>query len=726
MPLFLLVIAVTSPMPISIVTTDDALSLFANPAGLGNNNALEFNYLYNFQPGSFFNNSTFLVAIGQLAGFVEPLPLRYGVGWGGRKGPFLGGVRIVADTTVNCDLGVIIRPEKRLSLGGIWQSVNHKWGRPGIGMGLRPIGPRLTIYGETYINPVQYLLGFQTQPVRGIELNGRVQVDKNPSFSFGINAGLGNIGFGVTGCSSPSEVAGSFRISSKPQPALIPLPKQYLKLKISEPIVEQKPGLSLTGMSKATTGYALLNIIKKAADNDNIRGLLIKLENEAFDFSFAGELRAALIDFRSRNKKVIVYAQSLGMVGYYISSAADWIVLNPMGDLIIPGFSIQSKFFKGILDKLNLKVSVNRHGKYKSAVEVFTQDSMSAENREQLMSLLEGLYKEFLGTVSVSRNLTNAELEEFINKGFFRAEFAKQNRLVDTLLYEDQLDSLVKIYFPGLRLVDEKQFISQQISDKQWGQLPEIAVIYILGNIIPGESSTDFLTGEYRTGAKTICRVLKEAASKKQIKGIVIRINSPGGDAVASELIWREISKIRGKKPVVVSMGEMAASGGYFVACNADRIFAQPSTITGSIGVFSLKLITEGLYNKLGIRRQIIKKGEHADALTDYRELTPEEDSILQEQIDWFYQHFVHRVAQGRNMSSEQVDSIAQGRIWLGIDAKQIGLVDSLGGLMPAIEYCRQMAKLGNDYQLVFYPKHRTGLGALIKGTKLLWEILVK
>lgn len=722
-----IIIAVTSPMPLSLATTDDALSVMANPAGLGGNRGWQFYYLYNYQPKEFISNSTFLIALGPLAGFVEPKPLRYGLALGCKREWFSVGGHIITDTIVNCGLGLMIRPNKWLSVGGVWDGINQNGGRPGLGVALRPIGPKITFFSETFIHPLQYFAGFHFQPVMGVQLDSRVQIDQVPNFALGFNVGFGNLGLGVTGVSYPREVASWIRFTSDPRPALVPVPKQYLELKISEPIVELKPGLNLTGLSKARTCYAVLELIKKAAQRENIKGLLIKLENEEMDFSFAGELRRRILDFRLHNKKVILYAQNLGMIGFYIASAADLIVLNPMGNLIIPGISLYSTFIKGVLDKLDLKVGVYRHGKYKSAVEVFTEDSMSAENQEQLMAVVENTFNEFLLAVSSGRNLPTEKMEGFINKGFFRAEIAKQLRLIDTLLYEDQLDSLVSTYFSRCRSVDEKKFIRLHHSSTQWQQIPQIAVIYILGRIVSGESGTNFLTGEFYTGAKTVCRAIREAARKKQIKGIILRVNSPGGDGVASELIWREITKVKGKKPVVVTMGRVAASGGYYVSCNADQIFALPNTITGSIGVFSLRFITEGLYNKVGIKRQIIKKGEHADILSDYRAATFEEDSIFQNEIDWFYQHFVQRVAQGRNMNSEQVDSIAQGRIWTGIDAHRIGLVDSLGGFIEAVDYCRRMAKVGEEYELVFYPEPRTGIAALIdRGIELIWERLVK
>jgi len=711
-----LILGITPQLPIAIATTDDGLAVFANPSGLGMNRGLEFYYLYNFQPRTFLNNNSFLLSSGPIGFFIEPEPLRYGLALGMRQEQFLGGIRFVRDTVVHWDLGAMVRPGNWLSLGGVWQGFNHQWGRVGIGAGFRPFGSRLTCFAETYLNPVQPFVGFQAEPIPGLEFAGRVRIGGAERIQFvaGVTVSLGRLGLVICGLPEPAEMAGLVRISQEFRHSLLPAPRALLEINLSEPVLDQKPGFSLMGLPRVRTTYSLLTVLKKAEEEPAVKGIILKLKNEDMSFAQAQELRMALTDLRQRGKQVWVYAQDLGMIGYYLASGADRVILHPMGDVVIPGVALQSAFLKGALEKLGLKVTVHRHGRYKSAVEAFTEDSMSAENKEQLQALVDGYYEEFIRAASQGRGLSGERMESLVGQAFFRAEMAKSASLIDTFLFEDELDSVFKMAFRCVQKIEEKQLAKKRDFNYRWAEPAQVAVIYITGSIVQGESKTDFITGEQQAGSKTLCRAISDASRQKKVKGILLRVDSPGGDGIAADAIWREVELVRRKKPVVVSMAGLAASGGYYVACNANRIFALPGTITGSIGVFSLRLITEGLYNKLGIRRQVVKRGEHADALTDVRELTPVEDSILQDQIDWFYQQFVSKVAAGRNLSFEQVDSVAQGRVWLGSDARQLGLVDSLAGFIDAIESLREKAGLGKDYQVIFYPRPGTGLGTLL------------
>lgn len=708
--------SITPQLPLSIATTDDGLAVFANPAGLGKGRGLEFYYLYNFQSQAFLNNNSFVLSNGPIGGFIEPRPLRYGVALGIGQDGFFGGIRYVRDSVVHWDLGAMVRPKKWLSIGGLWQGVNRDFGRVGLGAGVRPFGPRLTVFAESYLNPFQPFFGFQAEPVSGVDIAARLRLggEDKINFALGVNLSLGRFGLGFSGVPRPAELGGIVRLSQEFRHQVFTGGRRYLEINLQEPVVEEKPGFSLLGLRRARTTYSLLRLLQKAEKEPGVKAVVLKVKNEDIGLAQAQELRSAIINLKKRNKQVWVYAQDLGMVGYLFAAAADRVVLHPLGSVIIPGVSAQATFLKGALEKLGLKVEAHRHGKYKSAVEAFTEDSMSAENREQLQALVDGIYEEFLLAISESRNLSSEQVESLIGQGLFRAEQAKASGLIDTFLYEDELDSMVKRDFRGWGRLGEKGLANKRDFSYHWDEPAGIAVIYVNGSIVQGESGTDFLTGERRAGSETVCRAIKEAGKDKRTKGIVLRVDSPGGDGVASDAIWREVNLIREKKPVVVSMGGLAASGGYYVACNGSKIFALPGTITGSIGVFSLRLITEGLYNKLGIRRQVVKKGERADAFGDTRELTPAEDSMFQEQIDWFYQEFVKKVAKGRNLTYEQVDSVAQGRIWLARDAKGLGLIDSLAGFMEAIEHCRERAGLKGDYQLRFYPQARMGIGSLL------------
>ncbi|MGQ9708423.1 MAG: signal peptide peptidase SppA [bacterium] len=712
----MLVLGITPQLPISIATTDDGLAVLANPSGLGMRRGLEFYYLYNFQHQEFLNNNSFLLSCGPLGFFIEPKPLRYGLALGVKQEQFLGGVRLVRDSIIRWDLGTMVRPWPWFSIGGMWQGFNRSLGRVGIGAGVRPFGSRLTFFAESYFNPVQPFVGFQAEPIPGVEFAGRMKIErtKQVNFAAGVSISLGRIGLGFCGVPSPAELAGVVRISQEFRRSVFPGVKRYLEINLSEPVLDQRPGFSLMGLRRARTTYSLLEVLRKAEEEPSVKGIILKLGNENMSFAQAQEFRSALLKLRQEGKRVWVYAQNLGMVGYYLASGADQIILHPMGDVVIPGVTLRSTFLKGALEKLGLKAEAHRRGRYKSAVEVFTEDSMSTENEEQLQALVDGWYDEFIKATGEGRGLSAEEMESLIGQAFFRAEPAKTTGLIDTFLFEDELDSLVKREFRDARKISEKVLTGKRDFNYNWVEPEKLAVIYITGNIVLGESGTDFLTGEQRAGSKTLSRAIRDAGNAKKVKGILVRVDSPGGDGIAADAIWREVELVKKKKPVVVSMGGLAASGGYYVSCNATRIFALPGTITGSIGVFSLRLITEGLYNKLGIRRRVVKRGEHADALSDFRELTAVEDSILQDQIDWFYEQFISKVARGRNLTLEWVDSVAQGRVWLGRDARQLGLVDSLGGFIEAIEFCREKAGLRKDFEVISYPQPRRGIGAFL------------
>jgi protease IV len=397
------------------------------------------------------------------------------------------------------------------------------------------------------------------------------------------------------------------------------------------------------------------------------------------------------------------------MLDYYLASAADRIVSHPLGGVTIPGVAAQPLFLKGTLEKLGLVFDARRHGKYKSAVEMFTMDSLSDPNREQISAYVDALYEELLAGIGAGRGKSRAEVESLVNRAYFNSEQAKAAGLLDTCVYDDQLDSLFKVAFKGLRRQTEKDFLDSRVASEDWRGKPAVAIIYAVGSIAGGDSRTDFLSGEPTMGARTMVSAIRAARKDKNVKAIVLRIDSPGGDGFASDLIWRELELARQKKPVIASMGAIAGSGGYYIACNATRVFADATTLTGSIGVFDAKIVTEGLYNKLGARRQVVKRGEHADAQSDFRALTQEEDSMMQEQIDYFYRQFVQKVADGRHLTFEKVDSVGQGRIWAGIDGKKVGIVDELGGFLDAVEYAKKAAKL-KDCDFEFYPSPKSGM----------------
>jgi protease-4 len=712
----LLALAVTPQMPLSLAGTDDALAVFGNPAGLAVRPGSEFYAMYNFRPVSwseFFYNTTLVAKAGPLAAYWEPEPSRYGIALGmGDKGVY-SGIRFRHDSLSRWDLAVMARPLEQVSLGATWDDLNHDWGRVALAAAVRPIGNRLTLFGETYlVTPLRPTAGFEAEPLDGLKLGLKAIFNEQPNdvrFVAGVSLGLGKAGIGAVGTDDPREIGGYLRFGSPARRTMAPNGKRYMEIRLAEEIVDRKPGFSLSSRS-VRTSWQLLDLIARAGENKSIRALLLRIDGMSASFAQAQELRQAIAAFRAQGKKVIVYAPSLGMTSFYVASVADRIWTHPLGDIAIPGMSMGTIFLKGTLEKLGIEFDGTRHGKYKSAIETFTEDSLTAPNREQLEAYLDAPYGEFLDAAAAGRHVSRESMEALVNIGFFNTEEAKLNGLVDATCYHDQLDSLLKKELKGLAKVSEKGYEDDRVASEDWTPKPAIAIIYATGSIATGESRTDFLTGTMTMGAQTMVRAIRQARNDKRVKAVVLRIDSPGGDGFASDMIWRELELCRQKKPVIASMAGVAGSGGYYIACNATRVFALPTTLTGSIGVFNFKLVTEGLYNKLGMKRQTVKRGEHADAMSDMRAMTPEEDSVMQAQVDYFYRQFVQKVAAGRKLTFGQVDSIGQGRIWSGADAKRIGIVDTLGGFLDAVGYAKQVAKL-KDCDYVILPAPSSGFG---------------
>ncbi len=422
------------------------------------------------------------------------------------------------------------------------------------------------------------------------------------------------------------------------------------------------------------------------------------------------EVREALERFRSAGKKIIAYNVNLGKQAYYLSSVADTVILNPMGTVEINGFSSQQLFYTGALEKFGIGVQVIRVGKYKSAVEPFVLKKLSQENRQQTQALLSDLWGEFVTTVGKSRKITPGQLQAIADsQGEFTASEARTKRLVDKVAYLDEVVADLKQLtgsseedksFRQIRLntyakVEDKDFKKRTSKNK-------IALVYAEGEIVNGQGSGQ------QVGGDRLARQLRQLRQDEDIKAVVLRINSPGGSVTASEEIQREVRLSRDKKPVIVSMGDYAASGGYWIATGANHIFAEPNTITGSIGVFGLQFNVQKLANSNGLTWDVVKTGRYADRTTISRPKTPQELAIAQKWVNQIYDQFLNKVAESRKLPKQKVAQIAQGRVWSGQDAKALGLVDEIGGIDDAIEYAAEQAKLGENWEVEEYPKVRS------------------
>jgi protease IV len=491
-----------------------------------------------------------------------------------------------------------------------------------------------------------------------------------------------------------------------------------LKLNTNYAIPEQTQsgvpaGLGLLGFD-GNQGIGLNDIlanIKHAETDEKIKGIYIELGMNANSYATLQEIRDALEDFKKNSGKfVIAYGEVVSQSSYYLGSVADKVYLNPVGALDFKGLSAQLSFYKGTLDKLGVKTQIFYDGKFKSATEPYRMEKMSDENRLQLEVFLNGLFDENLKEINGDRNLS-VEKYKMIADSLLAMypSSAKAVGLVDDLKYYDEVAAEVKQRC-GLGADDALKFISMQEYSSAFTKKSteetdgKIAIVYADGTIIDGEGENGYL------GSKNFTEMMEAVRKDDAIKVVVLRVNSPGGSAIASDVMWREIEITKKMKPVVVSMGDYAASGGYMISCNANKIYAQPNTLTGSIGVFLIVPEISGfMNNKIGITFDTVNTSAHSDFPSITREFSEYEKTLLQNGVDSTYMRFKQMVANGRNMSVEQVEAIAQGRIWTGVTAKEIGLVDALGGIDEAIVGAKDLVGL-KSYSIVEFPEQKASI----------------
>lgn len=428
------------------------------------------------------------------------------------------------------------------------------------------------------------------------------------------------------------------------------------------------------------------------------------------------EIREALIDFKTSKKKIIAYSEVYTQGAYYLASVADKIYINPEGALEFKGLSSQMPFFKGALDKLGVEMQIVRVGSYKSAVEPFIDTKMSDKNREQVTAYVSGLYTTFLNDISKSRNISKDSLFQIANEyKIQQPKDAEKYKMVDGLRYKDEiLDELKSLSgtskSKNITTISINDYAKNVIMGSKGNtNRTKVAVIYANGDIMGGEGSND------QIGSERISRAIRKARTDTSIKAIVLRVNSPGGSALASDVIWREVVLTKKVKPVIASFGNVAASGGYYIACAADSIFVQPNTITGSIGVFGMIPNLQKLLNThLGVTFDGVKTGQYADIMSTNRPMTAGERLIIQNSVNHVYDSFITRVADGRKKSKTYIDSIAGGRVWVGTDAVKIGLADRTGSFEDAIKAAAKKAKI-TDYRIVEYPEMIDPIKALLE-----------
>lgn len=457
---------------------------------------------------------------------------------------------------------------------------------------------------------------------------------------------------------------------------------------------------------EAPIGFTeVLNAIEAAKNDTKIKGITLVNSSNSLGLAQSKALRDKLIDFKKSGKFVVSYANYFTQREYYINSVADTIYVNPVGEIDFKGLASEVMFFKDIQEKTGIKMEVIRHGKYKSAVEPFLSSEMSPENREQIFALLNSAWETIAKDISDSRKIPLDSVNQIAHNLSARTpEMALSKKLVDKIGYEDEFHLGIK---KALQVEKDEDYNKISISDyaknqtlslSGSGSKNKIAIIYAQGEILGGEGDVNII------GEGAMRNALEEARKNDKIKAVVLRIDSPGGSALTSELIWREIELTKKTKPVVVSMGNLAASGGYYIACNANKIIAEPSTITGSIGVFGVLPNMTEFSKKIGINTSQVKTHDNAMGYSPFQPIDEKFKSVTTESVEKIYTTFVNRVASGRKMTFEQVDAIAQGRIWTGTEALKIGLVDQLGSLDTAIAEAAKLAKL-KEYKTENFPE---------------------
>ncbi len=642
-----------------------------------------------------------------------------------------GGIEILDPTETDEDLsvdymvGAMVRPFRYVSLGVVGRSlagagINGESTNRSLDLGLavRPLWfapERLTLaadyrFVEDDENPaVRFTV--QASVIDGVGLFGTADLDGN--FGAGLVIDLLRCGTGgYTSFDTDLENEGMVlmaRASLQNRPGLSVRRERTAVIVLGAAVDDtDRPGRGLFG--RRLTMRDVERAIRRAERDERIDSLLIKIEPVELNITRVQELREAIAEFKRAGKKVIFHLESATNMNYYLASIGDAIYISPAGSLMVTGPRVEALFFGGTLEMIGVQAEANRAGKYKSAVEALTREEPSHPYLEVMNSLADEYADQMFSAIADGRGLARDQVEVLVDQGIMQPARAEEAGLVDGVLHYDEIDKkLAHLLDHPPRLM--RDYLNESWFSDRWGNPPLVAVVHATGGIgyggrpIPGNMD-----------AREIADTLRELGKSPSVDAVVLRVDSPGGSGLASDLIWREVFKLRKRKPVIVSMGSVAASGGYYIACPADWIVADPATITGSIGVFALLIDASELYARLGVSREVTGRGKLSDMYTSFRGRTPEERDLLQAMVDEFYKGFVTRVAQGRKMDRKKVEAVAQGRVWTGRQARQNGLVDELGGLSRAIELAAERIGLGPDepVRVIHLPRQRINLWGIL------------
>ena len=457
------------------------------------------------------------------------------------------------------------------------------------------------------------------------------------------------------------------------------------------------------------TVRSVTDALRKARVDSRVSSVVIRPTSTAALWAKVQEVRDAILEFKQSDKPIVAFLEYGGDQAYYLASACDKVFLLPTASLDLTGIASYELFLRGTLDKIGAYPDALHIGEYKTASNTFTEKTFTPEHREMAESLNTDLYEQLVRGVADGRQKSEDEVRALIDHGPYLPEDAVRVGLIDDLAYEDELDDKVDLGREQIRVLRQRDYRGISPASLGLGTGQRIAVVYAVGIIMSGESTNDSAAGQ-TIGSDTLVRYLRRVRADNSVKAIVLRIDSPGGSAIASDVIWREIMLTRETKPVIASMSDVAASGGYYIAAPAHAIVAQPSTLTGSIGVVMMKYVLDGTLDKLGVNVEGVSQGRYAQMYSPVRPFTPEERARVEQLMQATYDAFVEKAAAGRNTTPEQIDAVGQGRVWTGKQAKQLGLVDELGGLDRALALAKQRAGIPQDQEveLVVYPPKRS------------------
>lgn len=707
-------------------------ALWANPAGLARHHADGMQFMGDYRDGKWLKSKGLLVyrrGIGlahrSIAQPFDSTVKEWVVGVGlqlGSSFEFGSSYRWITagpsifDGRKLWSIGIMRRPGGPFSWGVVLGNLNRSWVNGNrtetevqYSVGYRPLGDKLTLSADALLSTktrfknAEFIYSAEFTPRAGLYLNGFI--DSHRNVELGLRVNLLRSFFGSrSGFNRKGDHRGTTLFAgttSLRQPSLIPEPPRRLVLPLSH-FGDENPVRPVFGRSTAPF-VELILAMYRAAKDQSVGEVLLSADRFGFSFGQAQEIRQAIVQLRNAGKRVVFYDAAPGNLSYCVGTAADQVIIPPVCQLNLVGLRAELTFYAGTMEKLGIRADMVRIGDYKTAAEPFTRTAASDENKEQVNRLLDNLYSQLVKGIATGRRISTDSVTALINRGPFTSEEAKQFGLVDGLFYYADLARQLE---ESKSSIGYTAYVRDSLTTGSWQLPPTLALVIADGEIVGRYDSGSPLDSDEKISAATMTRAFDQARRNRNVRGIVFRIDSPGGDALASDAIHHAASAAAKSRAVVVSMGGVAASGGYYIAMPARRLFADPATITGSIGIYGGKVDLSGLYQKIGLNKELYTRGRFAGLLSTSRPFTEDERAMYQHHLAAFYDHFVELAAANRRMDVDSIDQLGRGRVWTGEEARTVGLIDELGGLWEAFEYLRQETGL-EDYRIEIYPKRR-------------------